>query len=229
MKKKILRIVLYVIGLMILAFGITLNVRTGLGTSPIISVSNVFAIIFSFRIGDTTFILYSIFVLSEIVIHIIQRNNEKNLTLTAMVLKDILQLPLALLFTRIMNIFELFIPNMRVLEEGFLSTPLWQMTALLIAIAATGIGATFSLDMRIVPNPGDGIVQAISDISGKDIGLIKNIFDGSNVLLAALLGLIFQKGIVGIGIGTLLAFLGVGRVIYIFNRFFGKRLSLLLS
>lgn len=64
MKKKILRIVLYVIGLMILAFGITLNVRTGLGTSPIISVSNVFAIIFSFRIGDTTFILYSIFVLS---------------------------------------------------------------------------------------------------------------------------------------------------------------------
>ena len=73
------------------------------------------------------------------------------------------------------------------------------MTALLIAIAATGIGAALSLDMRIVPNPGDGIVQAISDISGKDIGLIKNIFDGSNVILAALLSLIFQKGIVGIG------------------------------
>ncbi len=197
MKKKILRIVLYVIGLMILAFGITLNVRTGLGTSPIISVSNVFAIIFSFRIGDTTFILYSIFVLSEIVIHIIQRNNEKNLALTAMVLKDILQLPLALLFTRIMNIFELFIPNMRVLEEGFLSTPLWQMTALLIAIAATGIGAALSLDMRIVPNPGDGIVQAISDISGKDIGLIKNIFDGSKSFSRHSLALSSKKALSG--------------------------------
>ena len=63
--------------------------------------------------------------------------------------------------------------------------------ALAFAIAATGIGSAASLDMRIVPNPGDGIVPAISDLSGKETGIVKNIFDGCNVLLSIVFGLLF--------------------------------------
>lgn len=41
----------------------------------------------------------------------------------------------------------------------------------------TGIGAALSLNMRIVPNPGDGIVQAIADCTRKSVGFTKNCVD----------------------------------------------------
>ena len=137
-----------------------------------------------------------------------------------MLIKDALQLPLSLVFTRAMNIFEDMIPQLNLLPEGeFFRTFISRIIVLFIAIATTGIGAAASLDMRIVPNPGDGIVQAISDLSGKEAGLVKNIFDGCNVTLSILLGLLFTGRIVSIGIGTIIAFLGVGRFVALFNRF----------
>ena len=39
-------------------------------------------------------------------------------------------------------------------------------------IVLTGIGAAASLDMRLVPNPGDGIVQTLADAAGKETGLV---------------------------------------------------------
>ena len=78
--------------------------------------------------------------------------------------------------------------------------------------------------MHIVPNPGDGIVQALADIFGANTGTVKNIFDISCVALTAILSLIFTQSIIGIGIGTLAAALGVGRVIALFIKLCGTRL-----
>ena len=58
-RNLIVRIMIYLAGLVILALGITLNVKTGLGVSPIISVAHVFAVIFSLPIGDAAFVLYN--------------------------------------------------------------------------------------------------------------------------------------------------------------------------
>ena len=51
---------------------------------------------------------------------------------------------------------------------------------LLVAVLFTGVGAAMSIDMRLVPNPGDGIVKALSDASGKETGVVKNCFDFLN-------------------------------------------------
>ena len=215
-----LRIAVYLSGLLILALGITLNVKTGLGVSPIISVAHVAAVVLSFPIGDAAFCLYSVFVLAEICIHLHLCRKDSLPPKRSMLIKDLLQLPLSLVFTRIMNVFESMIPQLDQLPDTeFFGTFGGRLLALLFAIAATGIGAAASLDMRIVPNPGDGIVQALSDLSGKETGLVKNIFDGCNVALSIILGLLFAGGVVGIGIGTILAFLGVGRFVALFNRF----------
>lgn len=80
-----------------------------------------------------------------------------------------------------------------------------------------------SLDMRIIPNPGDGIVQAISDFVCKDVGLVKNCFDVFNICLTTVMCLVFIGHIVGIGIGTVIAVIGVGRVIAAFNFVFMKK------
>ena len=45
---------------------------------------------------------------------------------------------------------------------------------LLLAIVLTGVGAAMSLNMRLIPNPGDGIVQAIADTIHKSVGFTKN-------------------------------------------------------
>lgn len=90
---------------------------------------------------------------------------------------------------------------------------------LLAALVFTGIGAAMSLNMRIVPNPGDGIVQAISDCIHKSVGFTKNCFDLFNVSLTVCIGLISTGHLIGIGIGTVLSMIGVGRVIAVFNHF----------
>lgn len=51
--------------------------------------------------------------------------------------------------------------------------------------------------MRIIPNPGDGIVQAIADFVHKGVGITKNCFDICNVLFTCCIGLIFTGHLVG--------------------------------
>ena len=90
-------------------------------------------------------------------------------------------------------------------------------------------GAALSLDMRLIANPGDGLVQAVSDRTGIDLGLSKNIVDITCVTLTCILSMTVSHRILGVGIGTLIAMIGIGRVIAFVNRLFGERLALLLS
>ena len=92
------------------------------------------------------------------------------------------------------------------------------------ALVLTGIGAAMSLNMRLIPNPGDGIVQAIADFVHKGVGITKNCFDICNVLFTCCIGLIFTGHLVGIGIGTICSMIGVGRVIAVFNHFFREKM-----
>ena len=123
---------------------------------------------------------------------------------------DALQLPLSLAFTRFMNLFSAWIPAPAGLAAG---------------IILTGIGAAMSLDMRLIPNPGDGIVQALADCFKKPVGLTKNLFDLFCIGVTAAISLIFARRLIGIGFGTVAAMLGVGRVIALFNRLFLGRMA----
>ena len=206
MKKNLfLRIVFYFAGLLILALGIILNTKSGLGVSPIISVAYSITTIGGFNFGNITFLLYSAFVVVEIVLHIFRNHRYSgeaggaiapaaHRDLKLVLVMDLLQLPLSLVFTRFMNLFSALLP-----------TPSDNMPSRLLVLAAgiilTGIGAAMSLNMRIIPNPGDGIVQATS------------------------IGLLFAHKLIGIGLGTVIAVLGVGRVIAVFNRLFMNKMT----
>lgn len=98
---------------------------------------------------------------------------------------------------------------------------------LVFAIILTGIGAAMSLDMRIVPNPGDGIVQAIADTIHKSVGFTKNCFDLTNITITIILSLTFVGHLVGVGMGTILAMIGVGRTIAVFNHFTYEKIKAL--
>ena len=215
-KSTIYRATFYIAGLLILALGIVLNTKSGLGVSPIISISYSVSTIYGFNFGNATFALYAAFVAVEIILHLIRRP-EGSLLITLG--KDVLQLPLSLVFTRFMNLFSALLPE----PEGFLP----QLAVLVIGVVLTGIGAAMSLNMRVIPNPGDGIVQAIADFVGKPVGITKNCFDLFDVCLTAAICVVSGHRVIGIGLGTVIAVLGVGRVIALFNRLFMKKMDVL--
>lgn len=213
----------YLAGLLILALGITMNTKAGLGVSPIISVSYSISTIWNHNFGNMTLFLYSAFVVVEMILHsLAARKGGKGLRrpLGTTLLLDALQFPLSVIFTRFLNWFSADIPNLATQCQGtFWGTLPGQVLFLLGAIVCTGVGAALSLNMRLIPNPGDGIVQAIADRAGKSVGLCKNCFDLCNVSLTAIIGLAAAGWPVGIGLGTLLSMVGVGRVIALFNHF----------
>jgi uncharacterized membrane protein YczE len=214
-KQQILRWCFYLAGLLVLALGITINTKAGLGVSPIISVSYSISTIWKLNFGNTTLVLYGAFVVVELILHLLKKPPH----LKRVLVLDVLQFPLSLVFTRFLNLFSAWIPNFKVDFAGTVlaSLPV-RIVVLVVAIILTGVGAAMSLNMRIIPNPGDGIVQAISDVVGKPVGLTKNCFDLFNICVTTTVGLVFAGHIVGIGLGTVLAVIGVGRVMAIFNK-----------
>lgn len=236
-KQNVYRISFYILGLLILAMGLTLNTKAGLGVSPIISVSYSISTIFHLNFGDMTLVLYFVFVVAELFLHSIRerrrslhgeealvhaRKKDRKLIL----LMDILQIPLSLIFTRFLNVFGSLLPDFAP-ETGDIQDLFLRLLVLLLAIIFTGIGAAMSLSMRIVPNPGDGIVQAIADCIHKNVGFTKNCFDLFNITITLILGLILAGHLVGIGIGTVLAVIGVGRIIALFQKLAGEKIVVL--
>lgn len=195
-----MRMLFYLAGMVILAFGITMNTKTGLGVSPIISIAYSVSTIWKLNFGNTTMALYCVFVIAQFII----RGKDRKWS-------DLLQIPVALLVSQLLNLFSWLMRDFHF--ENF-----WiNLAFLILAILLTGLGVVLSVDMRLVPNPGDGIVQAISDRTGKSLGLTKNLFDIGCIITTIVLGLATEGKLIGIGLGTVLAVIGVGRAIALFN------------
>lgn len=200
--------VIYLAGMVILALGLTLNTKTGLGVTPILSLSFAAAQIWNVNFGDATFVLYSLFVAGEFLLR--GRGSRWY---------DLLQLPFSLVFSRVLNLFDVWLPYQSG-RYGFGA----DLALLALAILLTGIGVSMTVNMRLIPNPGDGIVQAVAERIGRDQGFAKNIFDLGCVALTTGLCLVLTGGVVGIGVGTVVAMVGVGRAIALTNRLFQEKM-----
>ena len=66
---------MYTIGMVVLALGLTLNTLTNLGVSPIISVPYSISQITGLNFSNITFVVYAIFVVVQLAIHIKLKNN----------------------------------------------------------------------------------------------------------------------------------------------------------
>lgn len=221
---------------MILALGLSLNTKAGLGVSAIISVSYSISLVAGFNFGNTTLGLYTFFVVLEIILHFIKirrYTDDGNSAIAHLrgkdfklvFLMDVLQIPLSIVFTRFLNVFSDFLPDYSQFGEPGVVRLAVQFAALAAAIICTGIGAAMSLNMRIIPNPGDGIVQAIADCTRKEVGFTKNCVDVVNIIISTSIGLVCVGHLAGVGIGTVFAVIGVGRVIAVFNHFFYNKMA----
>lgn len=189
----------YLLGMVLLALGLTLNTKTGLGASAIVSVPFTVSQATGWNFGDLTLVVYCLFVVAEFVL-----KGKKRQWI------DVLQIPLSIVFTRFMNLFAGAIPY----KNGSLPA---DIALLIVAILFTGVGAAMTVAMQLIPNPGDGIVGTIAQLTGKELGFCKNCFDVGCVTISLIIGLCFGNLLLGVGLGTLISMVGVGRAIAGFN------------
>lgn len=209
--KKYYRGIMYCIGLVILALGIILNTKTGLGVSPIISIPYCISKIWKLNLGDITMYTYILYVVLQMVL---RRRKFR--------LFDLLQIPMSIIFTRVINVF-----NDKIIINN--SSFVMDLILLMIAIMLTAIGVVITVEMKFVPNAADGLAQAMAEAMNKNLGLAKNILDISSVIITIGIGIFAGGKIIGIGLGTVLAVIGVGRAISLFNRLFKNKLVAIAS
>ncbi len=205
---KTIRWGLYLLGMLVLALGITLNTLTGLGVSPIISVAYCVSQLTGANFGDMTFLLYALFVAVQLVL---RPRREW--------LQTLLQIPVSLVFSRLLNLYAAWLPY-DCAAYSFLEN----LLLLAAAILLTGAGISLTVNMELIPNPGDGIVQALARKMGRDQGFAKNVFDLGCVAVTVLTGLIVSRRVIGIGVGTVLAMVGVGRAVALVNFLLMRRM-----
>ena len=226
-RKTAYRVLFYVLGLLVLAFGVILNSKASLGVPPVTSASVTFSLLLNVNLGNITFVHYCILILIEVLLHMhLHRRGRLQGSLKSWLIRDGLQLVENFAFTRVMNLFSGLIPDFATDYAGqvFGSIP-FRAVILVAGIFVIGFGVGMVLNMRLVPNPPDGFVQAVADTAQKPLGLTKNLVDLVHVIIAVVIGLVVWRGFPVVNVGTAAAVLGVGRAIALFNHLFKYRLD----
>ena len=206
-QQTVFRVLIYVAGLIILSTGISLSTKTGLGISTVTAPCYAVSQSFGWNFSLTIFVPYAFMVIAQFIIKGKKRT-----------WRDLLQFPVSIAFSSFVGCFGFLIP--------IHFEHLWQNLILMaVGVVLTGVGIAMMVDMQIVPNPPDGLVDAISVAVNKDMGLIKNILDACCVVIALFVDLVFNKALVSVGIGTIFAMIFIGRTVAVFNRFFKVKIQ----
>ena len=197
------RLGIYCLGLLVLAFGIALSVNCSLGVSPVSSLPYVVSQILSISLGTCTIIVYSVYVLLQMVI---SRKFQPALLLQ-------------LVFS---TIFGYFVDGAKyVLGDFCLPGYIGKLVMLAASIVLIGFSLVLYIDVKIAPMPAEGLVGCLSEKLGKPFSQMKTAFDCTSVLVGAILCLVFLGKLVGIREGTVLTALLAGKMMGILRKWVG--------
>ena len=196
------RIVIYVVGVLLLALGVVLNTKCLLGVSTTNSVPFVISKISSLTLGSAFTVVYLADVLFQCIVY------------RKVKIKVLLQFPFSFVFGWIVDFYNKFI---------IISNPDIAMRSvlLILAIIFISVGISMVVNMDFVPNPPDGGVQALSALTKLPFGRAKLFYDGIMLAVTVIISLTASGKIIGIGVGTIVAFFAIGNIIHFINKQFG--------
>ncbi len=202
MSRQIERLVWFSAGILINSFGIVLITKGALGTSQISSIPYVLSLQMpSISFGMFSFIMNMVYIVLQA---LLLRRQFKPIQL--------LQIVVNVVFSASIDVFMAMLS---------FYAPQQLFTRVLSAVAGC-IVLAFGISVEVAPDlimvPGEGIVAAISKVSGRRFGSVKVMFDVTLILIAALLSWLFFGNIVGVGVGTLLSAVSVGQFVNLINR-----------
>ncbi len=196
------RLIFYILAIFILGFGIVLNTKAGLGVGSINTLPYALSRITPLSLGMATTLMYFVFVAGQTAIY---RKIDA---------KVLLQIP----FSYVMGVVIDFYDNLMDFRAETLPLSFLLLAA---AIVCTAFGAYVTVTMDFIPNPADGMARAVGVALHKEFGQGKLIFDCVMISVTAAVSLIFAHKIIGIGIGTVLSALFIGKLI----QFYGRKLG----
>ncbi len=190
------RLLVYFLGLFIMAIGVVFSVKSALGVSPVTCLANVVHQITAIDLGVCTTAVYCLYILVELLI--LRRDFQP---------KMLLQIVASFLFGGMVSLAtSLF---------AFLPAPTtypMRLVFLLCSIPMVAVGVMLYLAPNILPTPGEGMSLAISKKTGLSVASSKMVFDCSLVVVSAATSLIWFHGLVGVREGTVISAVSVGFV-----------------
>lgn len=199
MKYKIKRFTIYIVGLLIVAFGVALSIRSQLGVSPVTSIPCVLNLTTGISVGSITFALYLLFIIAQIVI--LRKEFRK---------RDWLQIIFSSVFGMFTDIF-LYLTLFINFDNVILKLMLCLSSCIVIAF-----GVFLVVTTDVIMNAPDALCNTISKKYDKKFGSVKIRFDLTLVSMATLISFLYLGRLEQIGIGTIVAALLIGKFVNIF-------------
>lgn len=201
-RKEISRWTIYLAADQLLALDIILNTRTGLGVAAFSSVFYAMAKIAGFTLGTCSMMLCVVLIAIQIFL------------LKKVTLQIVCEIPFSLLFILLAGFCDAIVPQLTLtMPEAYL--------LLAVALLCSTLGVYFSVNCRIVVTPPDAIVRTISDV----FALATNGFDLSMILISVALCLALGRPFYGVGPGTLVSVLAMGRIIALWAHLFQPKMD----
>lgn len=206
--RLIKRLVIFILGIFIMAAGVSFSVKSNLGVSPVTSVPFVLSRIFGQSLGTWT-IYYYIFCMA--LQAIILRRDYK--------LINLFQIGASFAFGWFTDLTTALLHILPMTDNYLI-----RFIYLAAGICCVAFGILLYLNTALIALPTDGTVQAIEYKGHFKLHIVKIFYDCISTALALILSLVFLRGINGLGVGTVVAALGVGRMLGVFTALLKKRL-----
>lgn len=194
------RLIFYFIGLNLIAVAVVLNIRYDFGVAAFSSVMYSISEIYKISLGTASIICYLLFVLIQCIL-------SKKMTLAYF-----LEIPLSFAFGFLTDLYDWVVP-----EIG--GNIVLRMVLFILTMFVTAMGVYLCVKTDVVLTPTDGIVKTIAEVFSFPFSAVKNIFDISLILISVFLCLINRTELYGIGVGTVLTALFIGRIIKLYERY----------
>jgi len=208
--KWMYRIGSYLLGVVIIAFGGALTINSDLGASPFNFLSFTVSRVTGVQLSITAFLMFTSYVLIQM---LLLKKDFKPI--------QCLQVLFAVIFGHFLGFFTSLIQ----IETDLLIV---RFPMVITGFSCIALGVFLTVTPRLVPLAPDGLTDAVATKIGSDFGKAKNIMDATVVTVAVVLLLVSGTNFAGLGVGTILSALLVGRIIFVLNHFFKKKLERLL-
>ena len=197
----VIRVLIYCLGLLSLAFGVAFSVNSNLGVSPVNSLPYVISRIVNVQMGTCVTAVFCFYILLQILI-LGRKFNPVNL--------------LQIVFSTIFGYFVDFAKM--VLGDFTIPTYFGQLTMLAIAIPLIAVGIALYMDAQLVPMPMEGLSSCLADKFGVSFPNMKTIVDCLVVGIGLVLCFVFLGKLDGLREGTIITAVVTGKVIALIKK-----------
>jgi len=207
------RYAIFVIGLFFLAAGVSMIVRSSLGTTPISSVNYVMSMNTPLTLGAWTFIINILLIIGQFLILGSRRTRRDTVEI-------LLQIPFSFLFAAFIDL------NMWLTSQLHPSSYMMAIGILLTGCIMQSIGVVFEIKPKVAMMSAEAFVMYASQRWGKPFGKLKVVFDITLVTSAVLISLLLSHRIEGIREGSLIAASITGFIVTFLARYIITRSNL---